>query len=222
MICVNECYNMDCADGMREMLEQGMRADWLITDPPYGIGWTKMTGGGSRLARTHDYTKGQWEDQRIGEDYFRLMFDVSKNQLIFGGNYYTDILPPTKSWCVWDKRANDENKNDFADCELAWVSTGVARLFSYLYNGMMQGSQKNKDTKFHPTQKPTQLWIKLLNFYTKPSDLILDPFAGSQSLRIACHRTGRNYIGFEIDKYYYEEGCRWYNDVTSQISIFDF
>ena len=222
MICVNECYNMDCADGMREMLEQGMRADWLITDPPYGIGWTKMTGGGSRLARTRDYVKGQWDDQRIGEDYFRLMFAVSENQLIFGGNYYTDILPPTKSWCVWDKRANDENKNDFADCELAWVSTGVARLFSYLYNGMMQGSQKNKDIKFHPTQKPTQLWIKLLNFYTKPSDLIVDPFAGSQSLRIACHRTGRNYIGFEIDKYYYEKGSEWFARETNQVNIFDF
>ena len=129
MICVNECYNMDCADGMREMLEQGMRADWLITDPPYGIGWTKMTGGGDNLARNRDYGKREWDNQRIGKECFRLMFEVSDKQLIFGGNYYTDLLPATKSWCVWDKRCNDNNRSDFADCELAWVSEGGGESF---------------------------------------------------------------------------------------------
>lgn len=140
-----------------------------------------------------------------------------------GGNYYTDILPPTKSWVIWDKRLpNESDRNDFADCEMAWCSTGQARVFHYLYNGMLQGDMINKDYRFHPTQKPTQLWTKLLNFYTKDGDLILDPFAGSQSLRIACHKMNRKYIGFEIDEEYFRKGTEWYNSVAAQISIFDY
>lgn len=86
---------------------------------------------------------------------------------------------------------------------------------------MLQDDMKNKDFRFHPTQKPTQLWIMLLNYYTKEGDLILDPFAGSQSLRIACHKLKRDYIGFEIDKDYYEKATKWYNEYSAQISIFD-
>lgn len=150
------------------------------------------------------------------------MLDRSDNQIIFGGNYYTDILPPTKSWVCWNKRSfSQTDRNDFGDCELAWCSKGVARVFNYMYNGMIQDDMRNKDERFHETQKPHQLWIKILNFYTKENDLILDPFAGSQSLRIACHKLKRNYIGFEIDKEYYDKGCEWYNKVTSQLSIFD-
>jgi site-specific DNA-methyltransferase (adenine-specific) len=119
---------------------------------------------------------------------------------------------------VWDKQTGE---NLYADCELAWCSKGVARVFNYMYNGMLQDDMRNKDERFHPTQKPTQLWCKLLNYYTKENDLILDPFAGSQSLRIACHKLKRRYIGFEIDKEYYDKGCEWYRKFTSQISMFD-
>lgn len=86
---------------------------------------------------------------------------------------------------------------------------------------MIQGDMKNKDYRFHPTQKPTQLYEMLLSYYTKEGDLILDPFAGSQSLRIACHKLQRRYIGFELDKGYYEQGCKWFEESTAQLSIFD-
>lgn len=229
IIYPNNCYNCDCEIGMKLMQEQGLKADWCITDPPYGIGVGSLayTNGvamvGNALAKRRDYsTQGGWDNVRIGGAYFDLMLDRSDNQIIFGGNYYTDILPPTKSWVCWNKRSYAQNdRNDFADCELAWCSKGVARVFNYMYNGMLQDDMRNKDERFHATQKPTQLWCKLLNFYTKENDLILDPFAGSQSLRIACHKLKRNYIGFEIDKEYYEKGCDWYNRVTSQLSIFD-
>lgn len=149
------------------------------------------------------------------------MRECSENQIIFGGNYYADILPHTKSWVVWNKRSYAlTDRNDFADCELAWCSKGVARVFNYMYNGMLQDDMRNKDERFHPTQKPTQLWYKILNYYTKEGDLILDPFAGSQSLRIACHKLKRHYIGFEIDKEYYEKGCKWFKETTAQISMF--
>jgi DNA modification methylase len=209
------------------MKAQGLKADWCITDPPYGINIQKMCytrSGAKRIgaAVRNDYTDiGNWDSERIGADIFDLIFDCSQEQLIFGGNYYTDILPPTKSWCVWNKRHFSlTDRNDFADCELAWVSKGVARIINYMYNGMLQDDNKGKDMRFHPTQKPTQMWIKVLLLYTKENDLILDPFAGSQSLRIACHKCNRRYIGFEIDKGYYEKGCKWFENESRQLSFF--
>lgn len=226
---IDNCYNIDCLDGMRFMQEQGIRADWCITDPPYGIGIEKMsfTQSGAKVigqAQRRDYRSiGKWDSVRIEKAIFDLMQERSDNQIIFGGNYYTDILPPTKSWLVWNKRSyKQDDRNDFADCELAWCSKGVARVINYMYNGMLQDDIRNKDFRFHPTQKPTQMWIKLLNLYTKENDLVLDPFAGSQSLRVACHKIRRHYIGFELDKEYYEKGCEWYKSVANQISIFDF
>lgn len=220
---------MDCLDGMRLMKEQGLKADWCITDPPYGIGVgsTAYANGvsmvGNALAKRRDYsqTENGWDSIRIEKRYFNLMRELSKEQIIFGGNYYADILPPTKSWVVWDKRVTDNMRNNFADCELGWCSKDVARVFRYMYNGMLQGNMKNKDQRFHPTQKPTQLWIMLLNYYTKKGDLILDPFAGSQSLRVACHKMQRHYIGFELDKEYFDNGSAWFNSVSAQLSLFD-
>lgn len=224
----NNCYNIDCKIGMREIIGGGVKCDWCITDVPYGINIDKggFTNGprrpGKAQALTRDYRDNTFIDTKIDKEYFDLMRQCSNEQIIFGGNYYSDILPPTKSWVVWDKRQYDKkDRNDFGDCELAWASQGVARCFNYLYSGMLQGDSKNKDPRFHITQKPTQLWIQLLNYYTKPNDLILDPFAGSQSLHIACIKTGRRFIGFEIDKNYYEKGCAWVKSVRAQTSMFD-
>ena len=224
----NNCYNIDCNIGMELMLRQGLKADWCITDPPYGInagnvgkkGYKEQNGG---VAERRDYSVKEWDVNRIGGGCFNLIYQCSNNQIIFGGNYYTDILAPTKSWIIWDKRMpNKADRNNFADCELAWCSQGQARVFNYLFNGMLQDNPKCKDFRFHPTQKPTQLWSMLLNYYTKENDLILDCFAGSQSLRVACYKTNRRYIGFEIDKEYYDKGCEWFNQVSAQTSIFDF
>lgn len=222
----NNCYNIDCEIGMKLMQEQGLKADWCITDPPYGINaggvgrknYKEQNGG---VAERRDYVVKEWDNQKIKSEIFDLIFNCSDNQIIFGGNYYTDILAPTKSWVIWDKITQEKYRNNFADCEMAWCSMGQARVFHYLFNGMIQDDMRNKDFRFHPTQKPTQLWCQLLNYYTKEGDLILDPFAGSQSLRIACHKLKRNYIGFEIDKEYYDKGCAWFDKETRQISMFD-
>lgn len=223
----NNCYNMDCAEGMRLMKEQGVKANWCITDPPYGIEIEKMgfVKSGAKVigkAQRKDYTAtGDWDKQRIEGEYFDLMFDRSDNQIIFGGNYYTDILPPTKSWVVWDKRLPSKaDRNDYADCEMAWCSKGVARVINYMYNGMLQDDMSNKEFRFHATQKPSQMWCKILALYTQENDLILDPFAGSQSLRVACHKMNRRYIGFEIDKTYYEKGCDWFDTERRQLRFF--
>lgn len=225
---IDKCYNMDCRLGMQSMQKQRLKADWCIADPPYGIQTDKLMSKrnceryGKSLADRRVYNTIGWDNKRIDKEFFNLMFQLSNNQIIFGGNYYADMLPPTKSWIVWNKRMfTNTERNDFADCELAWCSKGVARAFNYVYNGMLQGDMKNKDYRFHPTQKPTQLWVQLLNYYTKEGDLILDPFAGSQSLRVACHKLQRHYIGFELETDYYNKGVEWFNSEAAQISIFD-
>lgn len=221
-------YNIDCIELMQQMKKDKIVVDWVITDPPYGIGVGSMpyTNGvqmvGKALAKRRDYSNtGDWDNSKIDKKYFDLIFQISKNQIIFGGNYYTDYLPSTKSWVIWDKRCDDNMRNSFADCEMAWYSKGVARVFRYLYNGMLQGNAKLKDERFHPTQKPVELWMKLLNFYTKEGDIVFDPFAGSCSLAIACHKMKRKYICCEKNKDYYKKGCAWLEKVKSQVSMFD-
>lgn len=112
-------------------------------------------------------------------------------------------------------------RNNFSDCEMAWCSKGVARVFRYTYKGMLQGDMKNKDDRFHPTQKPTQIISQLLNYYTKEGDLILDPFMGSFTTAVACHKLNRHYIGAELDKEYYRLGSERLAKETAQVSIFD-
>ena len=115
---------------------------------------------------------------------------------------------------------NDLDRNNFADCEFIYVSQGVSRVFRYQYKGMIQGNMKNKEQRFHPTQKPTAIIIQLLNYYTKEGDLILDPFMGSFTTAVACHKMGRKFIGAELDKEYFEKGSKRLNDTKSQLTIF--
>lgn len=225
---IDKVYNCDCLDLMREMIRGGVKADWCITDPPYGINYTAMVSKGNgtqygvAVTPKNVYAEKKWDNQRISKEYFDLMFQCSKNQIIFGGNYYTDYLSPTSSWIVWDKRCDDKMRDNFGDCELAWCSgNGVARVFHYLYRGMLQGDMKNKDDRFHPTQKPTQLWSNLIAFYTKPNDLILDPFMGSFTTAVCCHRLQRHFIGAELDKDYFEKGQKRLEEEINQISLFD-
>lgn len=222
---LNKIYNEDCIKLLQRMLDEGVVADWCITDPPYGIS-AGGVGGKDYNDRVYKaarrvYKPAEWDKERIKKEYFDLIFKVSKNQIIFGGNYYTDFLPPTKSWICWDKRLDDKNRNNFADAEFAWCSTGQGRVFHYLYNGMIQGDMKNKDDRFHPTQKPTQLFINLINFYTKPGDLILDPFVGSFTTAIAAHRCGRMFVGAETNDEYYKKGTARLNAELAQVNFFE-
>lgn len=216
----NVVYNCDCIELMLEMKKQGIVADWLITDPPYGIGEDgKKNHSRGKLAKAKEYSIKDWDKERISKEYFDLMRKVSKNQIIFGGNYYTDYLPPSSCWIVWDKLNGD---NDFADCEMAWCSLNKSvRKFEYRWAGMLQGDMKNKEIRIHPTQKPLPLLIWILNTYTKEGDLILDPFMGSFTTAVACHKTSRQFIGAELDKEYFDKGYERLNKVKSQLSIFD-
>lgn len=214
-----------------QALTGGAKIDLALTDPPYGIDIVKHTGkiGGDKPA-TFGKTLNGWEGRKTfgkvvdeglgivqstvyhkikGDETtetarlsYLIMKEVTKNQIIFGGNYFTDFLPPKPCWVVWDK-VNGESV--FADVELAWTSfdTG-ARLFSWMWNGMSRaGDRKSEGVKrIHPTQKPVGLFARILNEFTKEGESVLDLFAGSGSTIIAAEQTNRIAYLMEYESFY--------------------
>lgn len=217
--------NEDCMVGMARYPDKYF--DLCVCDPPYGIGCMTMNYTTSGAVRTHGYSAAKRRDYRkhsqwdVAPDksYFNELFRVSKNQIIWGGNYFADMIPVSKSFIVWDKRCNDSMVNDFSDCEYAWCSTGVARMFRYVWNGMLQGDMKNKENRLHPTQKPVALYKWILKNYAKPNDLILDTHVGSASSLIACHDMGFDAVGFELDPDYYKASKQRLDDFMRQPRI---
>jgi len=188
---------MDCLEGMREIPDNSV--DLILTDPPYGIGESneKNLSRGNLVKPCIDYGCYNWDKTRIPKEYFIEIIRISKNQIIFGGNYYTDYLFPSSCWIIWDKK---NGTNDFADCELAWTSfTSAVRIFHFKWNGMLQENMKKKEKRVYPTQKPIELFKWCLSHYSKPNDIILDPFLGSGTTLRACKETDRVGLGFEIN-----------------------
>ena len=201
---------MDCIEGMKALPDGCV--DAIITDPPYGIG-ESMKNHASRGRRATlgaplsnqkaigiDYGASTWDAERMSEECFSQLFRVGVEQVIFGGNYYSDLLPPSPCWLVWDK---ENGNNDFSDCELIYTSFKTAvRCFRFRWQGMLQGDMANKERKHHPTQKPIPLLIWIMEKYTSPGAIVLDPFLGSGTTLRACRETGRVGLGFEIDPQY--------------------
>ena len=152
-------------------------------------------------------------DTAPGREYFDQLFRVSRNQIIWGGNYFE--LPPTRCFIIWKKLTISENFS-MAMCEYAWASFNEnAKVFECAPQG------KASDPRFHPTAKPIALYDWVLSRYAKDGDTILDTHVGSASSLIACHRTNHKYIGFEIDTEYYEKAKERIARETAQINIFD-
>lgn len=147
-----------------------------IVDPPYGINAGKMTMGSGK----HKFSKDKdWDKAIPTKEYWDELFRVSENQIVWGGNYFTELLQPTPHWLVWDK----QNPNlSFAEGELAWVRKGKnLRIFQHYSARVEDGG------KIHPTQKPVRLYEWILLNYTKENDLVLDTHLGSASIALACH-----------------------------------
>jgi len=187
----------DCLEVMKTFADGEF--DAVVTDPPYGINEnsTKNNARG-QLAKPRDYGEYHWDTKRLDSIFFEEMRRVSKHQIIFGGNFYTDYLAPSSSWIVWDKL----NTGDFADCELIWTSHKTAvRKFEWMWNGFIK---QRPEQRYHPTQKPIAVIQFLLEQFTQPSDYILDPFGGSGTTAVACHRLGRRCTSIEIEKTYHD------------------
>jgi site-specific DNA-methyltransferase (adenine-specific) len=213
---LNKIILGDCLDVMREMPDKCV--DLVLTDPPYGIGEAAgKNKSRGLLAPPTDFEYAHWDDKKIPHYYLDEVKRVSKNQIIFGGNYYCGYLGDSSCFIVWDKEIN----GDFADCELAWTSFPTAvRKFKYRWNGMLQENMREKEKRIHPTQKPVALFEWILNHYSKESDIILDPFSGSGTVAAACINLKRQYIGIEIDPGYVYASQKRIEDATRQQRLF--
>ena len=187
--------------------------DLAIVDPPYGKKPMRNADGfGSK--RNFDSNSDKW-DIKPNKKYFDELFRVSKNQIIWGMNYFIDYLKPTNSIVVWDKKTGG---NPFADCELAWTShTSNIKKFEMLWLGSHAHKVENL---IHPTQKPVALYRWLLETYAEPTDKILDTHLGSGSSAIACHYFGiKEFVGIEFDKEYFDMVSQRIEKETRQIKL---
>lgn len=226
-MAMREYYNEDCMAGMTRYPDNFF--DLAIVDPPYGGGGTEFSNNdGSRFGgRLDKYKKdavrtgGTWAtkygkkiidwDTAPDEAYFNELRRVSKNQIIWGGNYFA--LPPCRCFLVWRKLTISENFT-MAMAEYAWTSfKDNAKVFDYAPQG--------KD-RFHPTQKPVALYKWILSKYAKQGDIILDTHVGSASSLIACEELGYDYVGFEIDEEYYKKSKARLDTFNAQIRLEEF
>lgn len=199
-------YLADC----REVLPHLGKVDCVLTDPPYGIGADTHAGPASS-GWTQWETSG-WDAQRPAREIFDLIRTAAKTQIVWGGNYFTDYLPPTMQWLVWDK---GQRGFSLADCEFAWSSQqSAARIFT------MSRAEALQDGKEHPTQKPVALMAWCID-RVKKGATILDPFMGSGTTGVAAVRLGRKFIGIEREPKYFEIACRRIEDAQRQESLFE-
>jgi site-specific DNA-methyltransferase (adenine-specific) len=193
-------YKKDCLEAMKEM--EANAFDLAIVDPPYGIGAAK----GIEFAKKRKIHKTKnWDNSPPDQNYFDELRRISKNQIIWGGNYFIDNLFSTRCMLIWDK---NNGSNDLADGELAWTSfDSSVRIFKYSHMreiGKQTTGGKGPFQRIHPTQKPIALYQWILSKYAKEGDRILDTHLGSGSIAIACHDLGFDLEGYEIDEDYYQ------------------
>ena len=214
---ISEVTNEDCMEGMARYPDKYF--DLAIVDPPYGINMDGGNIGGNNCGKTKDYTKKDWDNKIPDKEYFNELKRISKNQIIWGANYFVENIYQSNSscWIVWDKQ---NGNNDFADCELAYTSFKTAvRMFTFRWNGMLQQDMKNKEYRIHPTQKPVALYKWLLSNYAKQGDKILDTHLGSGSSRIAAYEMGFDFTAFELDTEYFEAQEKRYKAHIAQLKL---
>lgn len=243
-------YNADCLEAMREMPDNAFDlavvdppyGDGLHAGDGGGKGWftkynqkvaaednyNRFGNPGSRFEKYKPVKRiggdgGGWKNsvygQKIiewdvapGPEYFEQLFRVSKNQIIWGGNYFE--LPPTRCFLVWRKLSISENFS-MAMAEYAWTSfTQNAKLFDFTPQG------KQNDPRFHPTQKPIELYAWIFQLFAKPGQKILDTHLGSGSSRIAAYDAGLDFVGYEIDKSYFDKQEARFKNHAQQINLF--
>ena len=194
--------------------------DLAIVDPPYGISYARGKNGFGNTTKNLPKLKDvSWDSEIPNKEYFAELQRVSKNQIVWGGNYFTEYLKPTNSWIVWDKISDMKLENPFSDCELAWTSFNkVMSKFILRQQGFISDSSDGK--RIHPTQKPSELYKYCLDKYAKQGDKILDTHLGSGSIAIACHDYGFDLVACELDKEYYDKAMERINNHVAQLQMF--
>jgi len=209
---ISESYLMDCILGMKEYPDKYF--DLAVVDPPYGInrGGQPETFTKNPKHKRKAHAQKDWDNERPNYEYFTELFRVSKNQIIWGANYFTENLPPSMGWIFWDKGQD----LSMSDGELAYTSFQVA-----LRRKVINRVEILKDGAIHPTQKPIKLYDWIYRNYAEPGQKILDTHLGSGSNRIAAHKNGLHFVGFEIDEEYFFGQEQRFKTYLSQPTLFD-
>jgi len=195
-------YLQDCIEGMKQYPDKHF--DLAVVDPPYGLG-DKLTQGGT-WATKYSKSDAAW-DIAPKSEYWHELFRVSKNQIVWGGNYFE--LPPNRCFIIWDKVAHMDT---LADCEYAWTSFNLnAKMYKHVRN--------TNEKRIHICQKPVKLYEWIFANYAKEGMTILDTHLGSGSSRIAAYKAGLDFTGFEIDEEYYHKQEKRFNDFKSQLTL---
>ncbi len=208
-VIIGDCRLLlgDC----REILPTLGKVDAVVTDPPYGIGADEAAFRNNGKRGWKCYGETAWDRSRPAQETFQSLLEASRDQIIWGGNYFADLLPPSMRWLVWDKGQRDFS---LADVELAWTSQNkAARALTYSRGRAML------DGKQHPTQKPIEVMVWCLGFLPD-AETILDPFMGSGTTGVACVKLCRKFIGIEIDEKYFDIACRRIRDAYAQPDMF--
>jgi site-specific DNA-methyltransferase (adenine-specific) len=209
-----ELLNIDCMTFMATLPDKAF--DLAIVDPPYGIGDCKTTKPGGILSCWNKYKDTTWDKNTPPRQYFDELIRISKNQIVWGCNYYNYYLGSGR--IVWDKVNGNSTQSD---CEIAYQSfTHSTRMFKYMWYGMLQQDMKNKENRIHPTQKPVALYDWILRNYAKPGQRILDTHLGSGSSAIAAHYFGCDFVGCEIDVDYFNAAKERFDRETRQVAMF--
>ena len=206
---INKFENRDCMEGMKEYPDGYFNL--AVVDPPYGIG---MSGGNVGYKGFNNLERKDWDNVKPSPKYWKLLFKKSKNQIVWGGNYFA--LPGSRCFVVWDKGEGFKNRT-YAEAEIAWTSFD-RNIKIFKHDPLAKGDYHGK---IHPTQKPVALYLWLLNNYAKQGDLILDTHVGSASSLIACEKMGFNYVGYELDEDYYRDAQKRLAEFRMQTNLFD-
>jgi hypothetical protein len=201
-------YCGDC----RDVLPTLGKADAVVTDPPYGIDYGRCSG----FSASHGWGPWRgnvaWDKERPSRESFELLLASAHNVLLWGGNYFTDFLPPTDKWLIWDKGQTDFS---LADVEMAWCSWGgAARRILY------PRGRAVFDGKEHPTQKPIEVMRWCINLLPAPAIRLCDPFMGSGTTGVAAVKLGRKFTGIEIEPKYFDIACRRISEALKQPDLF--
>ena len=206
-------YLMDCMDLLKQIPDKYF--ELAVVDPPYGLDLANMNMGVGKSKKAskiqnRKWKPKEWDKEAPQKEYFAQLFRVSKNQIIWGGNYFD--LPPCKNYIIWDKEIPEGLS--FADCEMAWTSFNKApKMFRY-------SAYLDKQDKFHPTQKPIKLYEWLIKNYAKENDKILDTHLGSGSSRIAADKANLPFVGCELDADYFYDSVKRFNNYSAQLTMF--
>ena len=210
--------NEDCMDLLKRTPDNYYELS--IVDPPYGIDANLKRGdtGKNKHIKQKDYHVGDWDSEIPSKEYFTELKRVSKNQIIWGGNYFLDYLNNTSCMIVWDKV---NGTNSYADCELAWTSFNTSvRKFEWRWHGFLQQNMANKQDRIHPTEKPIALYEWILINYAEEGSKIIDTHLGSGSIAIACHNRKFNLTACELDPTYFKEALKRLKTHQSQLTMF--